>query len=188
MKRSYIQRSLLFVVVGGVTIAIGGSSASAIDASSQHKLQSHAKQQQHNTIKSAKPNLRKRHHNNNNNNNHNHRKLGVNSLCGQDWNDANTSCNASCVSDEDCGPGNFCFHYMDCTPKDNVVEEQVVPAPAPSEYQPVVNDVDTPLTDAKLMNSEGGVPSGKLFDFQCVLIYANDPYRIVWLLVEACCN
>ena len=55
---------------------------------------------------------------------------------------------------------------MDCTPKDNVVEEQV-PVPAPSEYQPVVN-VDTPLTDAKLMNSEGGVPSGKLFDFQCV--------------------
>ena len=160
MKRSYIQRSLLFVG-GGVTITIGGSSASAIDASSssQHKQQSHSsKLQQHNIIKSAKPNLRKRHHNNNNHHNNNHRKLGVNSRCGQDWNDANTSCNASCVSDEDCGPGNFCFHYMDCTPKDNVVEEQVVPAPAPSEYQPVV---DTPLTDAKLMNSEGGVPSGK---------------------------
>lgn len=163
MKRSYIQRSLLFVVGGGVMqIAIGGSSASAIDASSsssssQHEQQSHAKQQ-HDIIKSAKPNLRKRHHNNHHHNNHNHRKLGVNSRCGQDWNDANTSCNASCVSDEDCGPGNFCFHYMDCTPpKDNVEE---VPAPAPSEYQPVV-DVDTPLTDAKLMNSEGGVPSGK---------------------------
>ena len=170
MKRSYIQRSLLFVVGSGgvMQIAIGGSSASAIDASSQHKQQSHSsKLQQHNIIKSAKPNLRKRHHNNNN---HNHRKLGVNSRCGQDWNDANKSCNASCVSDEDCGPGNFCFHYMDCTPKDNVVEEQVVPAPAPSEYQPVVDDVDTPLTDAKLMNSEGGVPSGKLLPV-CGLLF-----------------
>ena len=44
------------------------------------------------------------------------RFLGSVSMCGTNWSDANDTCLDVCESDEDCGPGRYCFHYMECTP------------------------------------------------------------------------
>ena len=44
------------------------------------------------------------------------RSLGSLSICGTNWTDASSSCIDACESDESCGPGRFCFHYMECTP------------------------------------------------------------------------
>ncbi|KAL7482816.1 hypothetical protein ACHAW6_012959 [Cyclotella cf. meneghiniana] len=69
-----------------------------------------------------------------------------NRYCGTNWQTAHDSCDTPCPSakDEDCGPGMYCFGFVDCTPPAPLVEE-TVPA--------------TSAVSAAALPSEGPVPS-----------------------------
>ncbi|KAL3801773.1 hypothetical protein HJC23_001169 [Cyclotella cryptica] len=88
-----------------------------------------------------------------------------NRYCGTNWQTAHDSCDTPCPSakDEDCGPGMYCFGYVDCTPPEPLVEEPVLPiastvsaaalpneAPVlpPSDYTPSAVAAPTPSTPA----------------------------------------
>eukprot|EP00956_Cyclotella_meneghiniana_P008557 scaffold11587_cov49-Cyclotella_meneghiniana.AAC.3 len=70
-----------------------------------------------------------------------------NRYCGSNWQTAHDSCNAPCPSalDEDCGPGLYCFGYVDCTPppdespvsqEEESTSSNEGPAMPPSEFVP----------------------------------------------------
>ena len=139
MKRR-LTSVLTTVVVGTSSIAIGESSVEQIKviSAAQHK-QSH--------LRSSNNILRRSFSNNNNinpNNNDNNRRLGTDSYCGNNWQTAHDSCSDTCTLDEDCGAGNYCFHYISCTPpnnnnnnNDSGNNSNNEPVPAPSLYQPM---------------------------------------------------
>ena len=69
-----------------------------------------------------------------------------NRYCGTNWQTAHDSCDTPCPSakDEDCGPGMYCFGFVDCTP----------PEPPAQETASMTSTVS-----AAALPSEGPVPS-----------------------------
>lgn len=79
-----------------------------------------------------------------------------NRYCGSNWQTAHDACDAPCPSalDEDCGPGMYCFGYVDCTPPADAVQSDATseslgdanaassPAMPPSEYTPTASNID----------------------------------------------
>ena len=103
-------KKLLCAVAAASTVA-------AVESSSLHRQQPHVKTHHY---------LRKK------------RSLSTSgSYCGAGWQDAHDSCNRPCPSgnDSDCGPGNYCYRYVECIPPDagyqtGGAEGGAVPTPA----------------------------------------------------------
>ena len=154
MKRRFTSL-LTTVVVGASSIAIGESSeATKVITSPQHK-------QQQSHLRSSNNNLRRssstKNNNINNINNDDNRRLGTDSYCGNNWQTAHDTCTDSCSLDEHCGPGNYCFHYISCTPpsnNNNGMQQKSEPVPAPSLYQPMSAQVPS-----------GGAVSGEFINY-----------------------
>ena len=111
-KRSIIQPSLL-IVAAATLFVIGEGSSSSIGASEEQVASSQQHQQHTHAHSSIKPNLRRK----NNNKHDHHRTLVTDSYCGRNWQEAHDNCDPNtCSNDEDCGPGLYCHHYIECTP------------------------------------------------------------------------
>mmetsp|Transcript_28346 Transcript_28346/g.60845 ORF Transcript_28346/g.60845 Transcript_28346/m.60845 type:complete len:538 (+) Transcript_28346:85-1698(+) len=133
MKKSPI---LLAVTIIATVDAVGEATtrADTMIESSVSLPQHERQQQQQSQQPELQTHLRKRIHsnnsnsNNNNNNSHNHqneRSLASMSYCGSNWQAAFDSCNKPCTlgRDEVCGPGQYCFGYVECTPPPSAQEE-----------------------------------------------------------------
>jgi len=146
MKRR-LTSLLTTVAIGVSSIAIGESSeVTKVITSPQHK-QSHLRSSNNNLRRSPSTT------NNNNNINNNKRRLGTDSYCGNNWQTAHDTCTA-CSLDEDCGPGNYCFHYISCTPpsnNDGGSSNNNEPVPAPSLYQPMSAQVPSGAVSGKYL-------------------------------------
>ena len=142
MKRRLTSLLSTVAICSEISIAIGESSeVTKVISAPQHK-----QQQQQSHLRSSNNNLRRVsstdniNNINNNNINNNKRRLGTQSYCGNNWQTAHDSCSDSCTLDEDCGPGNYCFHYISCTPpssNNDGIQQKSEPVPAPSLYQPM---------------------------------------------------
>jgi len=160
MKRR-LSSLLTTVVICTSSIAIGESSeVTKVITSPQHKqLQSHLRSSTNNLRRSSTTtNI----NGNTNNDINNKRRLGTQSYCGNNWQTAHDTCTDTCSLDENCGPGNYCFHYISCTPPSNNNGDSSgsnnEPIPAPSLYQPMSAQVPS------------GAVSGEL-QFLCTLFF-----------------
>ena len=146
------------VAIAASSIAIGESSVEQVTKvinTPQHK-------QQQSHLRSSNNNLRRSSSNNNNINDNNinssndKRRLGTESYCGNNWQTAHDTCTDTCTVDEDCGPGNYCFHYISCTPPSNNDggssggNSNNEPVPAPSLYQPMSAQVPSGAVSGEL--------------------------------------
>jgi hypothetical protein len=82
---------------------------------------------------------------------HLRRSLGSLSICGSNWGDANAACLDICESDEDCGPGRYCFHYMECiVGASNSTNSTASPSPAMGTAMAATADPDAMVFDEEL--------------------------------------
>ena len=145
-KRSIVQQSLLVATATLFAVGEGSSSNGASIISSQQQQKQH-------TQSITKPNLRRTNvHTNINNKHHDHRTLVTDSYCGRNWQEAHDNCNPNtCSTDEDCGPGLYCHHYIECTPSntnnDGPTNGGLPPSDIVGYSEPV--PVPTPLTDTQ---------------------------------------